>query len=207
MDVTREDHQRISIDSVQDWKAMKQSYRSAARAQLDELLATSADVGAQHRELMLQHLNRFVDDVFESTKPNIRVNGMKLEDVLEDEEDSEPFDEALDRHIWSLADQRMKWQQEVANKRRTVPGEVAELVDSLLERQRSADAEPALADEDVAVDSEPEVEGELGIPPEAEFRFKLTTTLAGELEQELPLQRQRSERVQDVARTLRSRKE
>lgn len=56
--MTREELQRISIDSVQDWKAMKQSYRTAAHSRLDELLATSDDVGAHERDLMLRHLNQ-----------------------------------------------------------------------------------------------------------------------------------------------------
>ena len=40
----------------------------------------------------------------------------------------EPFDEALDRHIWSLSDQRLKWDKEIAERRRTRPREIEALV-------------------------------------------------------------------------------
>lgn len=36
----------------------------------------------------------------------------------------EPFDEALDRQIWSLADSRLGWHKSLAPTRRTVPREV-----------------------------------------------------------------------------------
>ena len=38
---------------------------------------------------------------------------------------TEPFDEALDRRIWSLADTRMQWLKRIAETRRKLPEEVA----------------------------------------------------------------------------------
>jgi hypothetical protein len=40
----------------------------------------------------------------------------------------EPFDEALDRHIWSLSDQRLKWDKEIADRRRSRPEDIEKLV-------------------------------------------------------------------------------
>jgi hypothetical protein len=51
------------------------------------------------------------------------------------------YDEGLDRMIWSLSDQRLRWNEIVAKKRRTVPMQVEGLMHSVLDRQRSADAE------------------------------------------------------------------
>lgn len=39
--------------------------------------------------------------------------------------DTEPFDEALDRRIWSLADTRMQWLKRIAETRRKLPEELA----------------------------------------------------------------------------------
>ena len=55
--------------------------------------------------------------------------------------DVEPFDEALDRHIWSLSDQRLKWDKEVADRRRSRPGEIEKLLTEGLARHHACDAE------------------------------------------------------------------
>lgn len=51
----------------------------------------------------------------------------------------EPFDEGLDRHIWSLSDQRLQWNGEIARKRREKPREVHRLMKELLETQQAVD--------------------------------------------------------------------
>jgi hypothetical protein len=55
--------------------------------------------------------------------------------------DFDLYDHALDRKVWSLSDQRMEWNKEVAMKRRTVPQQAEELVNDVLARQREADEE------------------------------------------------------------------
>lgn len=50
----------------------------------------------------------------------------------------EPFDEALDRHIWSLSDQRLKWDREIARTRVERPREVEAMLQDLFERQQEA---------------------------------------------------------------------
>lgn len=47
----------------------------------------------------------------------------------------EPFDEALDRHIWSLSDQRLKWDREIARTRAEKPKEVETMLQDLFDRQ------------------------------------------------------------------------
>jgi hypothetical protein len=50
----------------------------------------------------------------------------------------EPFDEALDRHIWSLSEQRLKWDREIAHTRTEKPREVENMLQDLFDRQHEA---------------------------------------------------------------------
>ena len=108
-------------------------------------------------------------------RPNVRVNGQNLEDLNEDEvgvfarallleypltpslsirtnhaSDTEPFDEGFDRHIWSLSDQSLRWDLQIAKERRTKPEEIEKQMRELLAAQQELDAEEAAAMEDVA---------------------------------------------------------
>ena len=55
--------------------------------------------------------------------------------------DMEPFDEALDRRIWSLADTRLQWHRRIAETRRNVPLELGTSISSILDQQRVNDPE------------------------------------------------------------------
>lgn len=57
--------------------------------------------------------------------------------------DMDPFDEALDRRIWSLADHRLNWNREIAGTRRARPKELETTVKELLDAERAIDAEDA----------------------------------------------------------------
>lgn len=107
--------------------------------------------------------SQFIETTFEKAKLNVRINGKKFED-LKDEDDGtlsqgswlapsfslsllnldrevEPFDEALDRETWSLYNQRLQWDLELATKRRNRPREVADLLEDLFKVQDTALAE------------------------------------------------------------------
>lgn len=58
----------------------------------------------------------------------------------------EAFDETLDRRIWSLADNRIKWHTLIAERRRKVPTETERTVATLLGHHHKLDDEalPAL---------------------------------------------------------------
>jgi hypothetical protein len=66
----------------------------------------------------------------------------------------EAFDETLDRRIWSLADNRIKWHTLIAERRRKVPTETEKTVTALLGHHHKLDDEalPDLlnADEETA---------------------------------------------------------
>lgn len=53
----------------------------------------------------------------------------------------DPFDEGLDRHIWSLSDQSLQWDGEIARKRREKPIEVERLMKELIEARGAVDEE------------------------------------------------------------------
>lgn len=86
-----------------------------------------------------------MEAVFDISRPNLRINGRTLEEAAQDD-DIEPFDEALDRHIWSLSDQRLKWDKEIAERRRIRPREIEEFVSNSLAQHSSAKLDVLQAD-------------------------------------------------------------
>lgn len=53
--------------------------------------------------------------------------------------EADQFDESLDRRVWSLSDQRLKWDLEIATKRRGIPSDVESLMRDILAQQREHD--------------------------------------------------------------------
>ena len=71
----------------------------------------------------------------------------------------EPFDEALDRETWSLYNQRLQWDLELATKRRKRPQEVVDVLEKLFQVQDAALGEldpPIEEDEDCPDDTMPD---------------------------------------------------
>ncbi|KZT28640.1 hypothetical protein NEOLEDRAFT_1129489 [Neolentinus lepideus HHB14362 ss-1] len=202
MDATREDLPRISIETLQDWRRIKYNYERALMQALDERLVASGL--AQEREALVPYISEFVSSTFQIAKPNIRINGQNSEEV-DEEEEMESFDEALDRRIWSLSDQRLKWDREIASKRQTRPKEVADMIQDLLERQREDDEEFANT---IAADSEGAADvGTDALDaryPELQTSFAELTALSKELQQAAPVQLERSLRVRSVEEEVRS---
>ena len=91
----------------------------------DELLPHASQVRRcqQQRHLSTHIQPQFLVTLFDVARPNLRINGRTTEEPSEVEEDDnvEPFDGALNRHIWSLSDQRLKWDKDIAEHQRTRP--------------------------------------------------------------------------------------
>ncbi|KAG5635427.1 hypothetical protein H0H81_011317 [Sphagnurus paluster] len=121
---SREELPRISVGSVQDWNRLKTNYKAAALESLEERITTERL--HNERDAMIAHANQHVD--------------------------TEPFDEALDRRIWSLADTRLQWQKRIAETRRTLPQEIESSILDLLDQQRVSDREETIAMAMPAVD-------------------------------------------------------
>lgn len=100
--------------------------------------------------------------------------------------DVQPFDEVLDRRIFSLGDQQMHWEYDLGVKRRTVPGVMEALVEDVFARQREADEEEAneieVDDADYAEEEEEERKEERRWE-DIEQAWRKTTALANEMEQ------------------------
>ena len=52
---------------------------------------------------------------------------------------TDPFDEGLDRLIWSLSDQSLQWDGEISQRRRDKPREVLRLMRELVAEQHAVD--------------------------------------------------------------------
>jgi len=156
---------------------------------------------AQHRELYLPHVNQYIDTVFQSAKPNLRVNGRNFEDLDGTDEEIGPFDEALDRHIWSLSDQRLKWDRLIARTRSEKPKEVETMLRDLFDRQHEVSMEevvPAM-DEDQIKDSLSEEQYQ-----QIERIFHEASALSEELNQLIPVQYERSKRILTVTKEVKA---
>jgi hypothetical protein len=119
---------------------------------------------------------QFVDQTFKMAQPNLRINGLNYETLDHNEHswihtfslsckvahfllDIEPFDESLDRRIWSLADTRLQWHKRIAETRRKVPIDIENSLTTLLKQDRAAAAEElAIGEEEYQ--AEEEVDGE-----------------------------------------------
>ncbi|KAI0806994.1 hypothetical protein C8Q74DRAFT_1453259 [Fomes fomentarius] len=203
LDSQREDIPRISIETFDDWRRIKRNYTLAALTALDEQL--SGNNSAEDRQVLLAHLHRFIDKTFELTRPNVRVNGQNLEELNEDEVDTEPFDEGFDRHIWSLSDQSLRWDLQIAKERRTKPEEIEKQMRELLAAQQELDAEEAAAMEDLAdVDSRAKEEIPVVVYERIDEVASHTFAVVEELKQAIPVQLERTERVKTVAEEIKA---
>ncbi|KDQ59385.1 hypothetical protein JAAARDRAFT_32946 [Jaapia argillacea MUCL 33604] len=202
MDNSREDLPRVSVDTLQDWQRVRANYEAAILHKLEERLATSPS--SHDRQALLGHVNQFINSTFDIARPNLRVNGRNFEDVDEHEEDMEPFDEGLDRRIWSLSDQRLKLDHDIGNKRRSTPKDVEKLMQELLKSQREVDDELAAA----IVDANHDELGNADVVddryPEMESTFRQTSALSEELSQAVPVQQERSKRIKNVDNEIKS---
>ncbi|KAH0830461.1 hypothetical protein J3R83DRAFT_1886 [Lanmaoa asiatica] len=122
----REDLPKVSIETEQDWKRIQQNLSAALLARLDTELEFHGQSG--DKDALLPHVDQFLEALFDIARPNLRINGRSTDEPCVDEDDVEPFDEALDRHIWSLSDQRLKWDKEIADRRRSRPEAIEKLV-------------------------------------------------------------------------------
>ena len=58
--------------------------------------------------------------------------------TLNPDREIEPFDEALDRETWSLYNQRLQWDLELATKRRQRPQQVVDVLENFFKVQEAA---------------------------------------------------------------------
>ncbi|KAF5374839.1 hypothetical protein D9758_000397 [Tetrapyrgos nigripes] len=191
MTSSREEVQRVSLESAEDWKRIKSAYTDAVLSRLE-------DEGVPSGSPIIKYMQRFIDQSLTSAQPNLRINGRNFEALdQQDEPDIEQFDEALDRRVWSLADNRLAWHKEIANKRRTIPQEVERTLHKLFEQEKVEERDSELQEDD----SDEQMIEDYGPNQQADptSGFHKTSAWAEELSQSIPSQQERSERFESVA--------
>ena len=152
---------------------------------------------------------KFIDQTSTTALPNLRINGQPYGHLDDNQYGlypipcycyeysrsdplAEPFDEALDRRIWSLADTRMQWLKRIAETRRKLPEELAtELAGKTKEHQESenhtlSDAqmrEPVASDSWLCKGSDFDIKLFPWLTVSPETYIQKLTTLVNELDQ------------------------
>ncbi|KAG8904075.1 hypothetical protein FRB99_002311 [Tulasnella sp. 403] len=129
------DQSRINVESIEEWNKIKQSFTEAMSTTLDKKLgAKSTKI---ERDAVLAHLMHWRDRTFDLAKENVRVNGIDLEKYQdeEEEEELEPYDEVLDRRLWTHFAEGLSWQSTLAKRRREEPLNAERLVEDLIMRE------------------------------------------------------------------------
>ncbi|KIM21730.1 hypothetical protein M408DRAFT_333274 [Serendipita vermifera MAFF 305830] len=128
---------RVSVPTVENWEHVKDNVTKAIQAVLNDSLKEGGR-DATRKAALEKELMEWRDRMFELATPNLRVNGQNFEEYIEKPKHL-PFDEALDRTVIALREQALVSEQTIAERRRTVPSKVHDLLADLLERQRAAE--------------------------------------------------------------------
>jgi hypothetical protein len=196
MDESREEMQRISIDSLKDWHRMKSNFTKAVFEQFDQGIRQNKL--ESERASLLPHLQQYIDTTLEKAKPNVRINGKKFEEMNgDDDREIEPFDEALDRETWSLYNQRLQWDLDLATKRRKRPQEVADLFESLFKAREASMGDLDEPPEEEEDRPDPSLPDETTLA-EARDKFSNVASLAEGLSQTLRTQLDRIRRLKET---------
>ncbi|KAN0084119.1 hypothetical protein V8E55_007623 [Tylopilus felleus] len=189
----REDLPKVSIETEQDWRRIQQSLSAAFVARLDTELESLGETGV--KDEFSPHVHQFLEAVFDIARPNLRINGRTstTDEPCSDEDDVEPFDEALDRHIWSLSDQRLKWDKEIADRRRSRPVDIEKLVTENLTPHHTCDVE--MPDKP---DTYPDVNAKQ-VDSGVEQSLLNTVSLAPQLLQSIKSQQSRANKIKSVS--------
>ncbi|KAJ3937394.1 MAG: hypothetical protein NXY57DRAFT_568781 [Lentinula lateritia] len=190
---------RVSIETMSDWSHIKANCAQAAKTSLAKELVLA---GLSESSALSQHLDQFIQNTFRLAQPNLRVNGQSFDERVED--DIEPFDEALDRHVWSLHDQRLGLHKTIATTRRTEPWKIEKTLLGSLEQNHKLDGlESEFNDSQEHLTMG--IDGVEDLQPEVEDALLQTTAWAQELSQSIPNQTERTARLQNVTTELKRR--
>jgi len=192
----RDEVPRIRLDSMKDWDRIKSNVTKA----MSEIVSRTSAV---EDDAIWVHLKRWIDLMFEDAKLNVLVNGREIEEGEGFGEETEPYDEVLDRRIWTLSKEQIAWDRTLAERRSHTPREIERLVHDLLRRQR--ELERGLSDEydSVGTKSSPKQS-----PPhfasaeQALATHSSSMSLAAELKETLPSLLERTERALVVAKEM-----
>ncbi|WWC91751.1 uncharacterized protein L201_006698 [Kwoniella dendrophila CBS 6074] len=198
---------RLIIDREADWLRVKDNVNTSLISIMETRLATlpggkDGDAAKSLRKELHGRIEKIRDGMFERSKYNIQVNGQNYENYIEA---TEGFDETLDRNIWASQQERVKFQTEAAESRKTWPERIYQVEEYL--EMRKANAE-WLPDEDVDREQAKTLE-EKNIPPperyeEVKETFKVVIDNFSEVAKSAPIQLQRAQRAQTVREEISS---
>ncbi|KAF8906016.1 hypothetical protein CPB84DRAFT_1770831 [Gymnopilus junonius] len=200
---SREDIPRVSVGSVNDWQKVRTNYKDAALSLVKERTIASRAL-SEEQDTIMAHLDQFIERTFNLAQPNLRVNGTNFESLDESGREMDPFDETLDRRIWSLADTRLQWHKRIAETRRSVPAEIESTVVTLLERHRELDSILLPVGSEVLRDDELDTEEDSLRQRRVEQALQNTSLLANELEQTISRQQERGDLAKVVVAEVKS---
>jgi len=190
---SREEVPRIHLESIKEWERVKSNVRDA----MGGLLERAGD--GEAATAIKAHLDHWADLMFEDAKLNIRANGRDLEECEGSVDETEPYDEVLDRRIWTLSKEKIAWDRTLAERRTVTPREIERLVRDLLKRQR--EQERVLPQDQSLALPWPE-SSTLASAAHVSATQTSSMSLANELQQSLPALLERSERARMVTREV-----
>ncbi|KAJ6611274.1 hypothetical protein B0H10DRAFT_1809862 [Mycena sp. CBHHK59/15] len=183
---------RISISSMHIWLRIKSEFTKAIETKVDEY-ARQNSLPANRRNAMLRNSQQYIENTFKIAQHNIRINGRDFDSL---NLTNKPFDEALDRRIWSLASNRLQWHRKIAETRRETPIAHERMLQDLFREHENLDLDLSTTDSDPEENSDSvdvNVDGEL-----MRDVFGQISAVTGELSQTIPTQQERSERSRVV---------
>ncbi|WRT70181.1 uncharacterized protein IL334_007175 [Kwoniella shivajii] len=194
---------RLIIDREPEWLRVKDNVSSALMAAMETRLATipggkDGDASKVIRKELEGRLGKIRERMFEMSRYNLQVNGQNYEDYVEA---TEGFDETLDRTIWSLQTERVRWETDMAEKRKRLPEAMYRVEEDLEIRRVDAEWYP---DEE---EDEKDLEKEIPPPPrheEVKETFKVVIDNLAEVAKSAPIQLQRAQRAQTVREEIAS---
>ncbi|KIY69617.1 hypothetical protein CYLTODRAFT_420561 [Cylindrobasidium torrendii FP15055 ss-10] len=187
---------KIAVDTPADLERIKQNFVKVTMEVLEKELTRSK---VDDRDALVANAMAWADQTFDLLRANVRINGAS-EDDREQEEESEPFDEGLDRSIWSLADSRLGWQKKLGELRREVPSEVAARIAKVQGRDEGLVENDVEMHEDVLPgEGDKVLEEQREIVEEA---MRSVVAMRTDLVQTIPLQRSRAEKLEDVSESV-----
>ncbi|TFL01041.1 hypothetical protein BDV98DRAFT_593458 [Pterulicium gracile] len=196
---------RVSIDSLAQWREIRQNMMKAALQRLDERIRAGG-LEAE-REPMEAYIRKSVNEAMEIAQLNTRVNGTNWEDLkhTEADDDMEPFDESLDDAERALGTHRLDKERTIVDSRLYRPPQTLSQVQAALQQALEAEDELARKEEEElalevsrqgdGMDAEEEV-------VDVESRMRPAYALARELEQSLPIQLERAKNFEAVKKEV-----
>ncbi|KAL7418523.1 hypothetical protein Q5752_006981 [Cryptotrichosporon argae] len=130
---------RLQVEAEADWVRVQGNASAALRASLESRLSLlpggkEGEAALRLRPELEARVKELEATMWVAAKPNLIVNGFPYEDYVEA---TEPWDEALDRRVGAMYEERVGWDSLVASARKHTPRDVV-AAEADLEDKRGA---------------------------------------------------------------------